>query len=78
MKFWTHRDLWFTLLIGLLIAAISWGSATMVKPSTPALMTQAEVQQHLVNAGYDVGPKGVDGHIGKDSRLAWDIYSMEK
>ncbi len=36
------------------------------------LLSQAEVQKQLIELGYDIGPKGLDGRIGPDSRKAWD------
>ncbi len=34
--------------------------------------TREYIQQLLIKNGYDVGPKGADGKIGKDSNFAWE------
>ena len=34
--------------------------------------TVEEVQILLVEAGYDIGPKGIDGDMGGDTIAAWD------
>ena len=34
--------------------------------------TRGDIQQMLVDRGYDIGPKGVDGKIGEDTITAWD------
>ncbi len=34
--------------------------------------TIVEIQTLLVNAGYDIGPKGIDGDMGGDTIAAWD------
>ena len=36
------------------------------------LSSQAEIQQKLVDLGYDIGGKGIDGVVGEDTRHAWD------
>ncbi len=36
------------------------------------LLSQAEVQKQLIEIGYDIGPNGLDGWIGPDSRKAWN------
>ena len=40
--------------------------------------TKHELQQALVDAGYDIGPKGVDGDIGTDTIKAWDMYICDQ
>ncbi len=77
MKFWKHKDIWFTLLIGSIIIAMSWCAARTARSDESPLRSQTDVQEYLVSEGYDIGPKGVDGKIGKDTRTAWDKYIME-
>ena len=36
------------------------------------LPSQKDIQRELERRGYDIGPKGVDGEIGTDSRAAWN------
>jgi len=74
MRFWNHKDLWFTLILGSIIMFSTWWSAKNLRPVMP---TQTDIQTTLVQAGYDIGPKGIDGIIGKDSRLAWDDYTIK-
>ena len=53
---------------------------------TPAILSPKDIQRQLVEMGYDIGPDGVDGNIGTDTKLAWDkaicnqyaIEDMEK
>ncbi len=35
--------------------------------------TFIEIQTMLANRGYDIGDKGIDGWIGKDTIKAWDL-----
>ena len=42
------------------------------------LPTQTEIQQILVDRGYDIGPDGIDGVIGEDSRDAWDLAKCDE
>ena len=72
---WTRKDIWFTAIIGIIMVCCATYSAKTAK--IKVFPTQTEIQTILVEAGYDIGPKGIDGKIGKDSRLAWDKYIME-
>ena len=42
------------------------------------LPTQTEIQQILVDRGYDIGLDGIDGIIGKDSRDAWNLAKCDE
>jgi len=42
------------------------------------LPSVTEIQQTLVAAGYDIGPKGVDGRLGGDTKLAWESYLADE
>ena len=41
------------------------------------LQTKIQIQTRLVNAGYDIGPKGIDGDIGADTSKAWDLATYQ-
>lgn len=41
-------------------------------------MTTTQIQQALVDAGYDVGPTGVDGKMGPHTRAAMAKYQADK
>ena len=41
-------------------------------PTSAPIPTFTGIQTMLVNAGYDIGDKGIDGWIGKDTLKAWD------
>lgn len=34
--------------------------------------TIREIQEKLLNNGYDIGPKGIDGEMGEDTIKAWE------
>lgn len=76
-----RKDILFTLILGGIIVCFSWCAARTARteepPPTLSIPSQTDIQIFLDDAGYDIGPKGVDGKIGEDSRLAWDKYIME-
>ena len=37
--------------------------------------TPCDIQQMLLNAGYDIGPRGVDCEMGTESTAAWEKAS---
>ena len=48
-------------------------------PSTgDFLPSQTDIQRILVDRGYDIGPHGVDGVIGTNSRNAWDLAKIDE
>ncbi len=58
---------------GLLCGA---GKPLLPNPLMPAplsIPTFIEIQTMLTNAGYDIGEKGLDGWIGRDTLKAWDL-----
>lgn len=40
--------------------------------------TQAELQQMLVNKGYDVGGDGVDGIVGANTIKGWELWECQQ
>ena len=67
------------IAFGLFCGLFCWGFGkrcgveVQVKDKIP---TKIELQQMLVNAGYDIGPKGADGRIGVDTKKAWDLAEV--
>ena len=63
------------------IACISWEFFTEcgIEPQVGDKMPLREdIQQSLVAKGYDIGLKGVDGEIGKDTNAAWGKYECDQ
>ena len=73
-----------TTIAGALLLAcggyIGWMMRPTVKESlkVQTLPSVTEIQQTLVAAGYDIGPKGVDGRLGGDTKLAWESYLADE
>ncbi len=44
---------------------------------TDFLPSQSDIQRILVDRGYNIGPDGIDGVIGTDSRDAWDLAKCD-
>ena len=75
----TKQDVLFTLIIGgtCMLGGGYAGMQAKKLDQANNMPTQTEIQTILHNAGYDLGSLGVDGKIGRDSRLAWDKYIAE-
>lgn len=72
------------LIVIIVISAVSI-AMNLAKPKVILIQdpnyipTQTEIQQRLEDLGnprYD--PNGVDGIIGKDSRIAWDNFTCDQ
>ncbi len=42
---------------------------TLCKARIPTIR---EIQEKLLDKGYDIGPKGIDGKMGEDTIKAWE------
>jgi hypothetical protein len=58
-------------------SVIIGGQQIITEQPAPLIPTKCDIQQALVDAGYDIGTKGVDGNIGDDSNKAWDQYEID-
>lgn len=72
-----------TLIITLLLALITVIAGAFIVRAMPSLdgvpniqkeriPTPTEIQQLLIERGYNVGPDGADGKIGTKTLKAWD------
>ena len=62
-------------IAGALYLAYLCGADTSLRnqnPTSAPIPTFTGIQTMLVNAGYDIGDKGIDGWIGKNTLKAWD------
>lgn len=53
-------------------ASARYGVPLLTGEKQEHLPSPAKIQTLLVEQGYDIGSKGIDGWIGKDTRKAWD------
>ena len=59
--------------------ALGWLMCWVVRPSIkPTIPTFIELQTELVRRGYDIGPAGIDGRIGRDTVEAWEKAICDK
>ena len=50
---------------------------TAGKDACVLIPTRGDIQQALVDAGYNIGPKGVDCYIGDATNTAWGKYEED-
>lgn len=64
--------------IGSCYCTFKWVTHKCPEPPPPKVMNIIELQEALVDAGYDIGPHGVDGELADcDTVRAWQQYERD-
>ncbi len=67
--------LWIVLIVLVILILLpkDGDGATEGSLFADEIPTIVEIQTLLVNAGYDIGTKGIDGDMGGDTIAAWEL-----
>lgn len=69
----------FVVLVAMWCIIQTQRQVKIIRVPDPKIPSAREIQQRLTDLNdprYD--PNGVDGWIGKDSRMAWDNYTCDQ
>ena len=59
------------LIFSLLLVIVGGATEREVIELPPRLLSPVELQEYLIEKGYDLGPSGVDGIIGPRTITCW-------
>jgi len=83
LKIFKTENLWTLTIITAIVlnlgSAYSFRSEFMDKKleKLVGLRNQSQVQQFLLDSGYELPKYGVDGKCGKEMNDAWDQYNLD-